>query len=96
LLSVAGFLQDTRVRLSAGGLAYILRDHGRLLALHLPPHPKRLKLTEANYKVVQPKDGQPLYPESWPKGLVVRVIRSWLHRVVIVDERYLLARLTLS
>ena len=95
LLNVAGFLQDPQVHLSADGIAYIVRDHGRLLALHLPPHPKRLKLTEANYKVVQAKDGQPLYPESWPKALVVRVIRSWLYRVVIIDEKYLLARLSM-
>lgn len=95
MLNVAGHLQDPQVRLSADGLAYLVRDHGRLLALHLPPRPKRLKLTEANYKVVQPKEGQPLFPESWPKGLVVRVIRSWLYRVVIVDEKYLLARLTI-
>jgi len=94
LLNVAGFLMGQHVQLSADGLAYLVRDHGRMLALHLPPHPKRLKLTEANYKVVQAKEGQPLYPDAWPKGLVVRVIRSWLYRVAILDEKYLLARLT--
>lgn len=94
LLDVAGHLISPQVQLSSEGLAYLVRDHGRLLALHLPPHPKRLKLTEANYKVVHPKEGKPLYPESWPKSLVVQVIRSWLYRVVILDEKYLLARLT--
>lgn len=94
LLNVAGFLMDEQVQISADGLAYLVRDRGRLLALHLPPHPKRLKLTEANFKTVQAKDGKPLYPESWPKGLVVRVIRTWLYRVAILDEKYLLARLT--
>jgi hypothetical protein len=94
MLNVAGFLMDSQVQLSADGLAYLLRDRGRMLALHLPAHPRRLKLTEANYKVVQAKEGKPLYPESWPKGLVVRVIRTWLYRVAILDEKYLLARLT--
>jgi hypothetical protein len=96
LLDVAGWLQDRQVALSAPGTAYLVREHGRLLALHLPPAPKRIKLTEANYKVVQAKPGQTLYPDSWPKGLVVRVIRSWLYRVIIVDEKYLLARLTME
>ena len=96
LLDVAGWLQNDQVDLSTPGTAYLVRDHGRMLALHLPPSPKRLKLTEANYKTVQAKPGKPLYPDSWPKGLVVRVIRSWLYRVVIVDEKYLLARLTVD
>jgi hypothetical protein len=96
LLNVAGWLQDDHVALSTPGTAYLVRDAGRLLGLYLPPTPKRLKLTEANYKTVQAKPGHPLYPDTWPKGLVVRVIRSWLYRVVIVDEKYLLARLTVD
>lgn len=94
LLDVAAFLQEDHIVMSGGGLSYIVRDRGRLLALHLPPDPRRLKLTEANFKVVVPKSGTPLFPPTWPGGLVVRVIRSWLYRVVIVDEKYLLARLT--
>ncbi|MEE8554532.1 MAG: hypothetical protein V3T00_01635 [bacterium] len=96
LLDVPGFLQEDHVVMTGSGMTYMMRDRSRLLALHLPANPRRLKLTEANFKVVQPKEGVPLYPESWPNGLAIRVIRSWLYRVVIVDEKYLLSRLTLN
>ena len=82
--------------LSSLGMTYMVRDHVRMLALLLPPAPRKIKLTEANFKVVPRKDEAAKYPSEWPRGLLVRVIRNWLHNVIIVDEKYLLARLTLN
>lgn len=93
LMDVVAHLQGGHITLSDTGLAYMVRDHGQMLALLLPPHPRRLKLTEANFKIVPHREERGYIPEAWPRGLVVRVIRSWLHSVVIVDEKYLLARL---
>lgn len=96
LLDVAAYLQEDHVMLSGLGMTYMVRDHGRMLALLLPPAPRKIKLTEANFKVVPRKDEAAKYPSEWPRGLLVRVIRNWLHNVIIVDEKYLLARLTLN
>ena len=94
LMDVAGFLQEDHVMLSDRGLAYMVREHGRMLALMLPRAPRKIKLTQANYKMVPHKDEEHMCPDNWPRGLVGRVIRNWMQVVVIVDEKYLLSRLT--
>ncbi len=96
LLDVAGYLQQDHMVLSSGGMTYMVRDHGRMLGLLLPADPRKIKLTQVNFTVLPQKNEAAAYPPHWPRGLVLRVIRNWLHNVVIIDEKYLLARLTLD
>ena len=89
LLDVAGYLADSRVALSARGLLYMTTRQGFTLALLFPAGPRRLRLSEARYKVVG-GDPASLAPAGWPEAPITRVIQVRWRKVLLLDEKFLL------
>ena len=94
LLNVAGYLDDAPISLTTWGRAYMITRQDYTLALLFPGAPRRIKLNQARYKVLD-VNTKPPYPRHWPTGLVTRVIRLRLRNIIILDESFLLRQIGL-
>jgi hypothetical protein len=94
LLNVLGWLEGGMVSVSTRGTLYFKKTESGPLALFLPDTPKRLELGNKPPKTLSP-DGRkkPLYPLSWPRQAVQRVIRHRLRTIVVLDADALLDEL---
>ena len=94
LLNVKGYLDDAPISLTTRGRAYMITRQDYTLALLFPGAPRRIKLNQARYKVLD-VNAKPRYPRHWPTGLVTRVIRMRLRNIIILDESFLLRQIGL-
>lgn len=93
VLNVAGLLNGGPMSISSRGWLYEAEREGRLVALFMPGNPKRLRLGEVRHKVLAPETARtPLYPETWPKEAVQRVLRVRFRTIVVLSAEYLLAQ----
>ena len=94
LLHMEGFLGKRPVAVNGRGQAYLITRQGFTLALMFPSAPRRMKLNQANFKVLPPIAGKH-YPQAWPAEMVSKVIRSRFRTIVLLDEAYLLKKIGL-
>jgi hypothetical protein len=94
LLNVAAYLHAGPVALTTRGRAYLITRQDFTLALLFPGAPWRVNLNRARHKPVA-LEGHLPYPESWPRELVTRVIRTRFRNVVILNEAFLLQQIGL-
>ena len=94
LMDVDGFLSNGRVSLSVAGMAYLITRQGFTLALLFPAHPRRVRLTETNYKIL-PNEDRNAMPPHLPRDLISQVIRHRFRKILIVDQTYLLSKIGL-
>lgn len=96
LLDVDGHLSDDPIAINTRGRAYMITRQDFTLALLFPGNPQRIRLNESRYKVLHPEASRrPLFPPEWPEGLVAKVIRMRLRKILILEEIFLLKQIGL-
>lgn len=94
LLHMEGYLGDQPVVISARGMAYMITRQHFTLALAFPSPPRGMWLTDSNHKIL-PREDLSFLPPGWPREMIKKVIRLRFHKIIIIDESFLLRQIGL-